>query len=293
MAPLAPSKLPVIRACLFDVDGLLIDSEDIYTECTNAVLHKYGKPSLPWSIKARLQGRPNPEAGRILQEWAQLPIQSDEFKRQTLAMQEKMFERTKALPGVPDLLKRLSGSNVQLAVATSSMRRTFDIKTKHLSEMFSVFDVDKVVVGDDPRIAVGRGKPLPDIYLLALSTINATLPADQQIHPEECLVFEDSVPGVEAGRRAGMQVAWVPHPGLLEVYTDRKREVLAGRTGEHVDTHTAEEIEELEKRRDGHVSSGRQFARVEGQTGEVDDGWARLYASLEGFPFELYGIEER
>ena len=43
------------------MDGLLIDSEDIYTKCNNVILHEYGKPSLPWKIKAQLQGRPGPE----------------------------------------------------------------------------------------------------------------------------------------------------------------------------------------------------------------------------------------
>jgi beta-phosphoglucomutase-like phosphatase (HAD superfamily) len=43
------------------MDGLLIDSEDLYTDITNQVLHSFGKPSLPWSIKAQLQGRPQPE----------------------------------------------------------------------------------------------------------------------------------------------------------------------------------------------------------------------------------------
>lgn len=55
------SHLPVIRACLFDMDGLLIDSEDFYTICTNEVLREFGKPDLPWNIKAQLQGRPGPE----------------------------------------------------------------------------------------------------------------------------------------------------------------------------------------------------------------------------------------
>ena len=54
-------SFPNVRACLFDMDGLLIDSEDIYTLCNNVILHQYGKPSLPWNIKAQLQGRPGPE----------------------------------------------------------------------------------------------------------------------------------------------------------------------------------------------------------------------------------------
>ena len=55
------TKLPPIRACLFDMDGLLIDSEDKYTLITNEILAQYGRPPLPWSIKAQLQGRPQPE----------------------------------------------------------------------------------------------------------------------------------------------------------------------------------------------------------------------------------------
>lgn len=58
-------RLPRIRACLFDMDGLLIDSEDKYSLITNEVLHLYGKPDLPWSIKAQLQGRPAPEVRNI------------------------------------------------------------------------------------------------------------------------------------------------------------------------------------------------------------------------------------
>jgi pseudouridine-5'-monophosphatase len=54
-------RLPRIRACLFDMDGLLIDSEDLYSVITNEILQKYDRPLLPWSIKAQMQGRPAPE----------------------------------------------------------------------------------------------------------------------------------------------------------------------------------------------------------------------------------------
>ena len=71
------------------------------------------------------------------------------------------------------------------------------------------------VLGDDKRVPKGRGKPAPDIYLVALQSINDNLPDGvPKIEPRECLVFEDSVIGVEAGRRAGMRVVWVPHQKL-------------------------------------------------------------------------------
>uniref|UniRef100_L2FS87 Had superfamily n=1 Tax=Colletotrichum fructicola (strain Nara gc5) TaxID=1213859 RepID=L2FS87_COLFN len=102
--------------------------------------------------------------------------------------------------------------------------------------------------------------------LLALKTINDSLPAGEKpIAPEECLVFEDSVPGVEAGRRAGMRVVWCPHKMLLNEYKGREKDVLAGRTGEagQVDMH---------------------------QVGEVDDGWAEYMDTLENFPYDKFGI---
>ncbi|GJN70671.1 haloacid dehalogenase-like hydrolase [Purpureocillium lilacinum] len=270
MAP--RTDFPPVRACLFDMDGLLLDTEDLYTLCVNLVLDKYGKGPLPWSIKARLQGRPGPAANKIFQDWAQLPLTHQEYLAELSVLQQRLFPTTKPLPGVPELLADLDGTGkgdagrVHVALATSSHEGNFRIKTNHLTDLFSVFPEERRVLGDDTRLQHGRGKPLPDIFLLALKTINDTLPAGERpIAPEECLVFEDSVPGVEAGRRAGMRVIWCPHPMLKKEVAGREEEVLAGRTGEagEVDLH---------------------------QVGELGDGWAEYLETLEAFPYEKYGI---
>lgn len=255
------------------MDGLLLDTEDIYTLCTNIVLEKYSKPPLPWSIKATLQGRPGASSGDIFYKWAQLPISQEQYASELSALQVKHFPNTKPLPGVEKILKDLAASGrgetnegrAHLALATSSHALNFKLKTAHLQEMFSVFDINRRVLGDDPRIPSGRGKPAPDIYVLALKMINDSLaPGEKTISPEECLVFEDSVLGVEAGRRAGMRVVWVPHPGLALEYRGREKEVLAGKTGGlSGDLH---------------------------QLGEIDDGWAKSLKSLENFAYEEYGI---
>lgn len=144
-----------------------------------------------------------------------------------------------------------------------------------------MFDEKQIIVGDDPRIGRGRGKPLPDIYLLALQTVNESIDAEgegeRHVKPEECLVFEDSVPGVEAARRAGMRVVWVPHTGLLNVFKDREKEVLAGLTGEH---------------KESDLPDGPSLvANHAGSVGEVDDGWAERLESLEDFNYSKYGID--
>ena len=51
------TSFPPVRACIFDVDGLLINSEDIYSEVYNSILHEYGRPDYPWSVKATQQSR--------------------------------------------------------------------------------------------------------------------------------------------------------------------------------------------------------------------------------------------
>ncbi|KXJ89164.1 HAD-like domain-containing protein [Microdochium bolleyi] len=285
MAP--RTDFPPVRACLFDMDGLLLDTEDIYTECINILLAKYNRPNLPWSIKAQLQGRPGPEANAIFHQWADLPIEQSDYLTQYSALQAEHFPHAKPLPGVEKLLADLHRTRfwdlpastsaamgaskqqhrVHIALATSSNSANFAVKTTNWADLFSVFPPHRRVLGDDKRITPGRGKPLPDIYLLALDTINASLPAGEKpIAPEECLVFEDSVPGVEAGRRAGMRVAWVPHPMLKKEYEGRDKDILAGRMGAagvDVDTH---------------------------QLGEHDDGWADYMLDLTDFPYEKYGI---
>ncbi|RMX75683.1 hypothetical protein D0869_11396 [Hortaea werneckii] len=312
---MTPTPPRPIRACLFDMDGLLIDSEDLFSHCTNTVLHEHGKPSLPWHIKAQLQGRPGPSAGKIFQEWAQLPISNEELMRRISELQREVFPGCKALPGVEALLTALSQARVvgknagskpesssdeegeekmEIALATSSHKANYDLKTQHLQPLMSVFPAANRILGDDPRIPPGRGKPAPDIYLLALETINARRRAqqpgnDDEISPAECLVFEDSVPGIEAGRRAGMQVVWVPHPGLRKEMEGKEAEILAGRMGTH------EEVE-AKNREIGTVVGGQEedgaagSKRKEGAPGEIGDGWGRFLETLEGFPYAEYGI---
>ena len=233
------------------------------------------------------------QATKLFHEWAQLPVSHEEFRAKQAALERVHFPSTKPLPGVEALLSNLSrtansDAPVHIALATSSMGTKFHLKTAHLSDLFSVFPSSRIIVGDDPRIGAGRGKPLPDIYLLALETINQELReqgnGEREITPEECLVFEDSVPGIEAGRRAGMRVIWCPHEGLLQEYRGREEEVLAGLTGEHKD------IDQLDTLKDGMMDVTPWRRHGSGKPGELGDGWGELLATLESFPYESYGI---
>lgn len=188
------------------------------------------------------------------------------------------------MAGVEVLLKTLAGTRersdggTKIALATSSHSGNYKLKTDHLRNLFDLFEQENVVLGDDERIPKGRGKPCPDIYLLALETINAGIRKEggKEIQPAECLVFEDSVPGVESGRRAGMQVVWCPHPGLLNEYKGKEKEVLAGRSGMvHAEVGSAENGNDMSK----------------DAPGEIDDGWGKFVPTLENFDYASYGIK--
>jgi pseudouridine 5'-phosphatase len=207
-----------------------------------------------------------------------------------------MFANAQPLPGVPTLLHNLANCStpqVHIALATSSSTATYRVKTGHLNHIFSTFHDERKILGDDPRIPFGRSKPAPDIFLLALKTINDGIRRDgnePEIKPEECLVFEDSVLGIEAGRRAGMRVVWVPHPGLLKEYVGQEEKVLAGLTREHADT---EQVAGVKASGNAAADGQSPFNYTESSPGAIGDGWGELLPSLENFPYERYGIRLR
>ena len=153
--------------------------------------------------------------------------------------------------------------------------------------------------GDDEAMSDARKKPMPDVFLLALGRINERLvlgrrgggggggeeggggQTEREVKAEECLVFEDSVAGVEAGRRAGMRVCWVPHVGLREVWRGREGRVLMGMGGEA--------DEEGEGEGEGEVKGGQGQGDGERRLWS-EDGWAEMLMSLEEFDYGYYGI---
>jgi pseudouridine 5'-phosphatase len=192
-----------------------------------------------------------------------------------------LFANSKPLPGVDIILSTLGTEakpRINLALASSAGRALFDLKTSHIPSIHSTFTESTFrVFGDDPEMSDSKKKPEPDIFLLTLKRMNeaAVANGERELRHEECLVFEDSIAGVEAGRRAGMRVVWVPHPGLAKVCRGYEMDILMARTelGGRVPTH--------EKNNDNEI----------GDQGLIsEDGWAEMRMSLEDFPYEKYGI---
>jgi pseudouridine-5'-monophosphatase len=191
-----------VAAVIFDMDGVLLATERFYTEVTRTIVGRWGK-TFDWSIKANMIGRPARDSARYLVDTLGLPITPDEYLQEREAMLEALFPQADAMPGAPELTAALAARGVPQAVATSSGRRLFDLKTTRHREWFRVFRA--TVLGDDPRLHPDRGKPKPDIFLLAARELGAD--------PASCLVVEDATVGVAAAHAAGMQVIAVPDPG--------------------------------------------------------------------------------
>jgi beta-phosphoglucomutase-like phosphatase (HAD superfamily) len=190
-----------ISHVIFDMDGLLLDTEPFYTEAHKTLAARYGKV-FDWTVKSKMIGLPSHSSARVMIDALQLPLSIEEYLEMRAPLLEALFPKAEPMPGAVWLTRRFESMSIPQAVATSSTRHHFDLKIMRHGAWFRVFKL--VLTGDNP--AIKRGKPNPDIFLLAAGMFG--------VSPEHCLVFEDSPAGVEAARAAGMYAVAVPDPNM-------------------------------------------------------------------------------
>jgi len=190
-----------IQAVIYDMDGLLLDTEPFYTEVTQTIIGRYGH-TFDWSVKSRMIGKKAIDSARILIEAYGLPIAPEQYLKEREVLLARLFPTAQPMPGAQRLTEHLANAGTPQAVASSSNRREFELKITNHRPWFACFGC--IVLGDDP--SVKRGKPAPDIFLAAAERLG--------IAPDQCLVLEDAPSGVEAARAAGMSVVAVPNPAM-------------------------------------------------------------------------------
>jgi pseudouridine 5'-phosphatase len=196
-----PKNVPPTHPCthvLFDLDGVLLDTERLYTEATQAIVGRFGK-TFTWEIKREAMGRDAHVSARIVLERLGVPLTSSEFLAERGPILERLVTQCRAMEGAEAFVRSLVARGIPVAVATSSDRPLYELKVRP-HPWFDLFGA--VVCGDDPRVSAK--KPAPDIFLVAARDLGA--------EPARCLVFEDSLAGVEAALAAGMRVVALPDP---------------------------------------------------------------------------------
>lgn len=202
---------------LFDMDGLLLNTEDLYTVAYQNVLAPYNK-RYTWDIKVTLMGLQAQEAAEAILSKLDIPMTVQEWLTETKKQYEILFPDSEVMPGARRLIEHLHKNNIPIALATSSTKEGYELKTnKHHKKLFSLLPVKTFGSSDSE---VKNGKPHPDIFLVTASRFS------DKPRPEQCLVFEDAVNGVIAARAAGMQVVMVPDLKLDRSLTSKATLVL-------------------------------------------------------------------
>jgi beta-phosphoglucomutase-like phosphatase (HAD superfamily) len=184
------------HAVLFDLDGVLVDTEPWWQEVRVAFAARHGRT---WAHEdqASVMGANSREWAAIMQDRLQLPdVPVDTVLDEVVAGVVACYRQSDPplVGDAPDQLRRIA-RDYPVAIASSSHRAVIDAAV----EALGLHDVLGAVVSSDE---VPAGKPAPDVYLRAASLLG--------VDPARCLVVEDSLNGVRAGKAAGMTVVLVP-----------------------------------------------------------------------------------
>ena len=186
--------------CLFDLDGLLLDTEPLHGQAWAEAVGQFGG-SASAELLLGLRGRNKFDNASGLIEALQLTVSVE----QLLAVQQPLARDTvreaRAMPGAERLVQHLQAAGVPLAIATSSGRESVEIK---LAPHPWLQRIAVRVHGDDPQIQ--QGKPAPDLFIEAARRLH--------VEPAQCWAFEDSQAGAKAALAAGCRVFVVPAEGL-------------------------------------------------------------------------------
>lgn len=193
-----------IKACLFDMDGTLVDSMHIWKDIDIEFLGRFGY-ELPPTLQREIEGMSFRETACYIKDRFSLPPSIEEIMNiwNEMAFQ-KYSEEIFFKEGAFEFVKMLKEKGIRTAICTSNSRELVNAVAEHLGFM-PYFDT--IITSCE----VGAGKPAPDIYLEAAKRVG--------VEPEHCLVFEDIVTGLTAGKRAGMKLCAVE-----DVYSADQRE---------------------------------------------------------------------
>lgn len=198
-----------IEAVIFDLDGTLVDSMWMWKSIDIEYLKRFGI-EMPDDLQRSIEGMSFSETAFYFKKRFELPDSLDQIKSAWNEMAwEKYKNEVPLKDGVLELLRYLKSHNIPAGIATSNSRELVDliIEEHGIKDYFSSIRTS---------CEVEKGKPSPDIYLLVAK--------DMGVEAEKCLVFEDVLQGVMAGKNANMKVCAV-HDDYSKDFEKEKRKL--------------------------------------------------------------------
>ena len=181
-----------LKAVLFDLDGTLLDNNEVHFKAWKKYLKDNGKEISDEDFKENISGRTNQDAVEYVYDKKMSKEEAEKYYLKKEEIYREMFAPDiKAINGLEAFLEDLKNNGVTMAIATSGIKVNIDFMFDNvpIKQFF-----DKIVDAND----IKKGKPEPEIFLKTAEEVGFT--------GEQCIVFEDSIAGVQAGKAAGMKV---------------------------------------------------------------------------------------
>ncbi|CAM3274211.1 MULTISPECIES: HAD family hydrolase [Paenibacillus] len=188
----------MIQAFIFDMDGVIIDSEPLHFEVDIQVMKDFGAAITQEQLE-KYVGMTNPEMWKLIREEYQLQRTVSEIIDYQLSNKIKILTAREMEPidGIRELLADLKASGIPVGIASSSP----PVFIQAVLDKFGLLDAFNCIVSGEE---VDRGKPAPDVYLKAAELLGA--------EPASCMVLEDARHGIAAAKAAGMQCIGFVNP---------------------------------------------------------------------------------
>ncbi len=190
------TRVGQIEAVVFDMDGVLVDTEHLWDEVREELTAEWGGRYTP-DAQQEMMGMSSHEWSRYLHDVVGLSEPPDAINDEVVQRMLGRYEtELPVVPGAVEAVRSLAASGLRLALASSSNRELIDTVLREL-ELTALFEV--TVSSEE----VGRGKPSPDVYLEAARRLG--------VDPARCAAVEDSASGIRAAHAAGMRVIAYPN----------------------------------------------------------------------------------
>jgi HAD superfamily hydrolase (TIGR01509 family) len=185
----------VTEAVVFDLDGVLLDTEELWDEARRRLAEERGA-RWPDDAQRAMMGMSSPEWSRYMHDVIGLSEPPEEISTEVVRRLEALYrERLPLVPGALDAVGRI-GARWPLGIASSSNRPLIDL----FLELTGTRELFRATVSSEE---VERGKPAPDVYLEAARRLG--------VDPEGCAAIEDSENGIRSASAAGMRVVAIPN----------------------------------------------------------------------------------